>query len=229
MTLTTAGPKVSKLPVGLPLLILWCVAVLAFLLLGTGAIWLRVWGPALVRAYHIPSTSMLPTLQIEDRVLVALHTVQQPDPRRGDIVFYRHRRSGNVHVHRIIGLPGDSIQLVSGRLHLNGSPVPRKRVEDFSTVDIRGKPISVPHYRETLPGGTSYFVLEQEGDRGFLDNTELMRVPEGRVFVLGDNRDNSMDSRDSKEMGPIPIADILGYPALTLWSRHEGRAGSVPR
>ena len=229
MTLTAADRKVSKSPLGLRLLIVLGAAVLAFLLLGTGAIWLRTWGPALVRVYYIPSTSMHPTLRIEDRVLVALHTVQQPDPRRGDIVFHRHRGSGNVHVHRIVGLPGDSIQLVSGRLHLNGSPVPREQVEDFQTQDFRGKPISVPRYRETLPDGTSYFILEQEGDRGFLDNTEVVRVPEGRAFVLGDNRDNSADSRDSKQMGPIPIADILGYPALTLWSRHEGRAGSVPR
>ena len=93
-------------------------------------------------------------------------------------------------------------------------------MEDFSTLDIRNKPISVPRYRETLPDGTSYFILEQGGDRGFWDNTEVMRVPEGRVFVLGDNRDNSVDSRDSKQMGPIPIADILGYPILVLWSQH---------
>ena len=229
MTLSVQHSESRRVHPALLLLILWCVAVLAFLLIGAGAVWLRSWGPMGVQVYTLGSGSMMPTFQVGDRVLGAVHTVQRPNPRRGDVVIQRVRKRGAIYVTRVVGLPGDSIQLVSGRLHINGTPVPRERVEDFQTRDTLGKRNSVMRYRETFPEGTSHFVIEQRGDRGYWDDTEVTRVPEGEVFVMGDNRDNSVDSRDSKAVGTVPVSDIIGYAILILWSEDRSRIGSAPR
>ncbi len=255
MTLSLQRSEARRAHPALLLLILWCVAVSAVLLIGPGAIWLRSWGPAGVQVYTmpfgtgtpwlsfwspkgaqvytVPSGSMMPTLHAAERVLSTIHMVQQPTPRRGDIIVHHLRTPGAIpgaiYVKRVVGLPGDRIQLVSGRLHINGTPVPRERVEDFQTRDTLGKRNSVMRYRETFPEGTSHFVIEQKGDRGHWDNTEVTRVPEGEVFVMGDNRDNSVDSRDSKEVGTVPVSDIIGSPVLILWSEDKSRIGSVPR
>lgn len=251
MTLSIRQSETRRARPALLLLILWCVGVLAFLLIGPGASWLpslglagvrvytmsfdsetiefQSWSPTGARVYTVPSGSMMPTLHAGEHVLGTVHMVQRPTPRRGEIILHHVRRPGAIYMKRVVGLPGDRIQLLSGRLHINGTPVPRERVEDFQTQDALGKQISIMRYRETFPEGTSHFVIEQKGDRGHWDNTEVTRVPEGRVFVMGDNRDNSVDSRDSKEVGTVPISDIIGSPILILWSEDRSRMGSVPR
>jgi signal peptidase I len=229
-------PSVLAAHLGLGLLSLWCVAVLAFLLVGTGAVWLHAWGPVGLQFHLAEYDSMRPTINHGEIVLIAEHTIQAPRPRRGDIVLHHIVRIAQADpmISRVIGLPSDTIQLIAGRLHINGQQVPRERVKDYPDAEddtdegLLGSSNPIPRYREILPEGASHVVIEVFGDDGDEDKTAALQVPEGEVFVLGDNRDFSVDSR-SKRMGTIPIRDIQGYPVMILWSKDRSRIGSVPR
>jgi signal peptidase I len=127
------------------------------------------------------------------------------------------------YVKRVVGLPGDRIQLVDGLLHINGTPVRRERVEDFIDSDD-GKPVAIKQWRETLPNGVSYNILDLV-DHGFADNTAVYTVPPGRYFMLGDNRDNSTDSRFA-QMGMVPFENLIGRAAI-VFNSVAPRSGSA--
>lgn len=143
--------------------------------------------------------------------------------------FYKDHGQSIVYVKRIVGLPGDHVQMAEGRLHINGQPLTRERLEDYPTTDPLGRTVSVSRYRETFPNGASQVIIEADGDDGYFDDTDEYDVPEGHVFVMGDNRDNSSDSRDEENLGPVPISNILGHPIVVYWSRDPRRIGSIPR
>ena len=138
------------------------------------------------------------------------------EPKRGDVVvFALPRDPQTVYVKRIIGLPGDRVQLVAGRLYINGEVVPRKAL---TVATAEG---DVPTYEETLPGGVAHLIEEEYGDAAVLDNTEVFEVPAGSYFVLGDNRDNSLDSRVSPEkkgIGYVPFENLIGRAAWIFFS-----------
>jgi signal peptidase I len=160
-------------------------------------------------------------------------------PERGDIVVFLGPEDADV-VKRVIGLPGDTVAVDGGQVILNGKPVPRQRIEDAAIKVSPNSPCRVvppavamvrpmtdgtngciyPAYRETLPNGRSYTVLDQT-DAGFGDSFAPMTVPAGSLFLMGDNRDDSLDSRYPVEaggMGLVPIDRVVGRAEMAFWS-----------
>jgi signal peptidase I len=137
-------------------------------------------------------------------------------PERGDVAVFKLPSDNSTdYIKRIVGLPGDEVQVIDGVLHVNGEAAARVRIEDFSDDDGSSSG-SVMRYRETLPNGRSYDVLDLT-TRGPFDNTKVYVVPEGHVFAIGDNRDDSLDSRVD-EVGFIPIENLIGRAEIIFFS-----------
>ncbi|MFL5736638.1 MAG: signal peptidase I, partial [Actinomycetota bacterium] len=175
----------------------------------------------LVQAFYIPSASMEPTLMPGDRVLVNKLSPHFGLPAHGDIIVFsnphpteepqRNAIESFFHwvgeglglatppnedfIKRVIGLPGDRIQMKDGLLYINDTPVERQRMSEYVGEDpcgSEGGGISrVKRWKETLPGGVTHTIIEIQGDTGFNDNTPLFEVPREHYFMMGDNRDNS--------------------------------------
>jgi signal peptidase I len=206
--------------------------------------------------FSIPSGSMLPTLYIGDYLVVAKWPygysrysfpwgfpsfegrVIQHLPKRGDVVVFRHPSENSDLIKRVIGLPGDTVELRGGELILNGRRLPREELPAYQlpvsentpcrvvppatpfVASVRGQTYCVlPAYRETLPGGPSYTVLDQVATAA--DDFGPVKVPAGHVFLMGDNRDDSLDSRFSPAVGGIgmvPVDNLIGRATFTFWS-----------
>jgi signal peptidase I len=200
----------------------------------------------LFQPFNIPSGSLIPTLLIGDYLFVSKYSygyskhslpfspdvfsgrVMASEPKRGDIAVFKLPRDGSTdYIKRVIGLPGETVQMIEGRLYINGVVAPRERVASIRTRDAFGREADVPTYRETLPGGTSHQIIERDGDRGFYDNTQPFTVPPGHYFMMGDNRDNSTDSRVSGAdggVGPVPVENFVGRAEIIFFSVEEGSA-----
>lgn len=168
----------------------------------------------LFQPFTAPSTSMVPGLMVGDYFFVSKSAYGQP--QRGDIVVFNLPRDPEVdYVKRVIGLPGDRIQMKDGIVHLNGEALPLTRAQGIPCVD--GERCSF--FREALPDGRSY-VINNATPNGPADNTDEVVVPEGRYFMLGDNRDNSLDSRFGEPygIGYIPYENLVGPVTLIYWN-----------
>jgi signal peptidase I len=189
----------------------------------------------LFEPFNIPSASMVPTLLVGDYVFVSKYSygysryslpLWHPSlagrlfgrlPERGDVaVFKLPRDPSQDYIKRIVGLPGDKIQVTDGLLSINGKPVERVRTEDFVN-DVGGVLIPTRQFAETLPNGVRHPIL-QPVDDGPLDNTIVFEVPPGNVFAMGDNRDNSTDSRALGEVGFIPVENLVGRAEFRFFS-----------
>lgn len=188
------------------------------------------WAP-----YTIPTGSMSPTLQPGDYLLASRSF---GPPSRGDVLVFRHPVTGVAFIKRVIALPGDTVQMQSGQVILNGTPVPQRTapdwIEPYRATAMGTRPrCLVPVTEgdncvkqaaiETLPNGASYTVLNI-GPMA-TDESDIMDMPDGQIFVLGDNRDNSLDSRIPQSVGGVglvPLENVVGRVRLIVFSQ-EGR------
>ncbi|MCC0056447.1 MAG: signal peptidase I [Rhodobiaceae bacterium] len=194
----------------------------------------------LFQPFSIPSGSMEDTLLIGDYLFVSKYAygysrhslpfsppifsgrVWASEPKRGDIAVFKLPRDGRTdYIKRVIGLPGDRIQVRGGVVFINGQEVPRERLEDVQGRDPYGRTITETRYRETLPNGVTYEVLD-EGPGHALDDTPVYEVPAGHYFMMGDNRDNSTDSRVLNAVGYVPFENFVGRAEITFFSLEQG-------
>ena len=204
------------------------------------ALFLRV---LFFQPFTIPSASMEPNLYEGDYIIVSKfsygyshHSIPfspllfsgrllARPAHRGDVVVFKLPRDGHTdYIKRVIGLPGDRIQMQNGLLYLNGAQVQRQALASVREDTGYGYVRDVARYRETLPGGKTY-VTNDFGTDNDLDNTDVFLVPAGHYFMMGDNRDNSSDSRVAPEaggVGYVPAENLVGRAQIILLSWNPG-------
>ena len=198
--------------------------------------------------FNIPSGSMKPTLLVGDFLFVSKFSYGYSRysipfappifgwakdgrlfgsvPHRGDVAVFRFTKDTSIdYVKRVIGLPGDRIQMKGGDLYINGTLAPREAVGDYEDADEGGTRILAKRYHETLPNGVHHDVLKYSDEPRFdvpneLDpnNTAEYVVPEGDLFMMGDNRDNSADSRFQNDLGFVPMENLVGRAQFIFFS-----------
>lgn len=189
----------------------------------------------LFQPFSIPTASLQPTLMIGDYVIASKYTwgygqysfplglvpingrILGREPNRGDIAVFKPVPQTDNYIKRVIGMPGDSIQMIDGILNINGEPVERELVERGSDTDSFGTTIPVMVYDETLPNGVTHRINEIS-DNGPLDNTQEYVVPAGHYFMMGDNRDRSQDSRVLSAVGYVPAGNLIGKAEARFFS-----------
>ena len=191
----------------------------------------------LFEPFNIPSGSMIPTLLVGDYLFVSKYSygysrysfpfgmapfdgrIFETPPERGDVAVFRQPQNESVaFIKRIVGLPGDRIQVTDGVLRINDVAVNRVR-KGFATASDGYNVIRFVVYQETLPNGKSYLTQERSDD-DVLDNTNVFLVPEGHYFMMGDNRDNSRDSRTTS-VGMVPAENLIGRAERLFFSHNS--------
>ncbi len=187
--------------------------------------------------FMIPSGSMLPTLLVGDYLFVSKFSygysrhslpfspplfegrVLGAVPERGDVIVFKLPKDNKTdYIKRVVGLPGDRIQVSAGRLYINDQLVEREAVGEVDVTRGSGFNRRVTEYVETLPGGRQHKIWEAS-DQEYLDNTPIFVVPDGHVFAMGDNRDSSQDSRVQNLVGYIPLENLVGRADVLFFSK----------
>lgn len=198
----------------------------------------------LFQPFNIPSGSMYPTLMVGDYIFVTKYSyglskysfpfapplfsgrkMEIRKPVVGEVVVFTNPKDPSMdYIKRLVGMPGDRIQVKQGVLHINGVPVKLEKIEDYPMIDYKTNQLVVlPQYIETLPNGTQHKILKAMPlGQGPLDNTEEYIVPEGHYFMMGDNRDHSQDSRVLDKVGYIPEEFLIG-PAQVIFFSTEAK------
>jgi len=197
--------------------------------------------------FNIPSGSMKPTLLVGDYLFVSKLSygysrysfpfspnlfgeggrVFASAPERGDVAVFKLPRDRETdYIKRVIGLPGDEIVMRDGVLFINGEEIEKKPAGNFTTVDDSGRPETIPKFIETLPNGVSYAVLDANPNGPF-DNVGPYKVPDGHYFMMGDNRDNSTDSRALWGVGFVPKENLIGRADIIFFSGALDEPGAL--
>jgi len=189
----------------------------------------------LYQPFSIPTASMQSTLMIGDYFVASKFTwglgkysfplpvplgdrvLSFAKPERGDIAVFHNEPTGEDYIKRVIGLPGDRIQMQEGRLYINGEMVERERIGTGEDKDSLASTVPVILYRETLPNGVVHTIQEISDDQP-LDNTAEYVVPAGHYFMMGDNRDRSADSRVLRQVGYVPATNLIGKAEFRFFS-----------
>ncbi len=188
--------------------------------------------------FKIPSGSMYPTLEVGDFLFVSKYTygyskhsfpfsfpnfkgrIWQDMPERGDVIVFKYPGDNKTdYIKRVIGLPGDTVQVIDGRLHINGKVTERKDMGTYIIDEYTLFPQKYTEYQETLPEGKNIRILEHSDDVAIVDNTPLFKIPAGHYFMMGDNRDNSNDSR--QKVGMVPFDNIEGKARFLFYSHDD--------
>jgi len=196
----------------------------------------------LLEPFRIPSHSMYPTLRVGDYLFVTKYTygysrysfpgglpifsgrIWNTDPERGDVVVFKFPKNTHTDfIKRIIGLPGDKVQMKEGHLYINDVRVPRKEDGRYIIDEYLALPEFYHKYVETLPNGVQHQIIELSDNERIVDNTEVFEVPEDSYFVMGDNRDRSDDSRIS--VGFVPKENLVGKAKFIFFSHDD--SGSI--
>ena len=190
----------------------------------------------LFQAFFIPSSSMEPSLLVGDRIFVSKFTygyskhslpfsiplipnrVLFSEPERGDTVVFKTPENLKIdYIKRLVGLPGDKLQMVKGILYINDIAVIRERIRDETKRISKGQIVRASVYKETLPNGVSYETYDMGNTRA--DNTKIFIVPDEMYFFMGDNRDNSKDSRF---IGSVPKDNLVGKAQIIFFATEGG-------
>lgn len=188
--------------------------------------------------FKIPSGSMYPTLEVGDFLFISKYTygysrhsfpfsfpkfsgrIWQDLPERGDVVVFKYPGDNQTdYIKRVIGLPGDVVQVKNGRLFINGKMIDRKNVGSYVIDEYTPIPQEFAEYVETLPEGRQHRIIEYSDEMKGVDNTIEFHVPENNYFMMGDNRDNSNDSR--KDVGFVPLENIEGKARFLFYSHDD--------
>ena len=192
----------------------------------------------LFQPFYIPSSSMEPTLLIGDRIFVSKYTygyskhsfpfspkilsnrVFYKKPKRGDVVVFKTPSDNRTdYIKRLIGLPGDTIQIINKDLYINGNKVKKDKIEYIENVNCGNGNVSVNAYNEVLPNGKSYIAVYRKN--GTMNNTNLFVVPDDNYFFMGDNRDCSKDSRYLSSVGYVSNVNLVGKARIIFLSNDK--------
>ena len=189
----------------------------------------------LYQPFYIPSSSMEPNLLIGDRLFAAKYSYGYSkhslpfspnfsnkryffkEPKRGDIIVFKLPADSRTdYIKRLIGLPGDTLQIINGKLFLNDKKIMSKKIDAVNNVNCGGQKRTVDTYEEMLPNGIKYSAVYNIN--GSMQNTDKFIVPEDHYFFLGDNRDCSKDSRYLGSVGYVPVNNLVGKANLIFFS-----------
>ena len=188
--------------------------------------------------FYIPSSSMEPNLLIGDRLFVSKYSygysqhsfpfspkifsgrILKKIPKRGDVVVFKTPADNRTdYIKRLIGLPGDKVQIINKDLYLNGIKIEKKQVETSLNINCGGEILKVDVYEETLPNGTKYLAVYRKD--ATMINSDVFIVPDEHYFFLGDNRDCSKDSRFLSSVGYVNFNNLVGKARIIFFSSNK--------